>query len=176
MSRQWLYSSDLVLWQQGQVFASWSPSTSCGYDWSYYQDEWCWWIRLLTLLYQLRQGWTTSGSSMPCSSMYQILKLKLGPHDIRGTENTAAKELKHSQVINSYKIKILVSQTVLLKGTFLTGALVFIHYIVQYICANKIYNETKHLSFSVACEAALLYIIINLKTKNKREAADGMTL
>lgn len=39
----------------------------------------------LTLLYQLRQGWTTSGSSMPCNSIYQMLKLKLGPHDIRGT-------------------------------------------------------------------------------------------
>lgn len=41
--------------------------------------------QLLTLLYQLRQGWTTSGSSIPCSSMYQMLKLKLGPQDIRGT-------------------------------------------------------------------------------------------
>lgn len=38
-----------------------------------------------TLLYQLRQGWTTSGSSMPLSSTYQMLKLKLGPHDSNGT-------------------------------------------------------------------------------------------
>lgn len=42
-------------------------------------------LPVLTLLYQLRQGCTTSGSSMPCSSMYQMLKLKLGPQDIRGT-------------------------------------------------------------------------------------------
>lgn len=42
--------------------------------------------RVPTLLYQLRQGCTTSGSSIPCSSMYQMLKLKLGPQDIRGTK------------------------------------------------------------------------------------------
>lgn len=48
-------------------------------------QRWMWMFGQLTLLYQLRQGWTTSGSSMPCNSIYQMLKLKLGPHDIRGT-------------------------------------------------------------------------------------------
>lgn len=50
-----------------------------------------------TLLYQLRQGCTTSGSSIPCSSMYQMLKLKLGPQDIRGTEvkQTSVNSNKH---------------------------------------------------------------------------------
>lgn len=52
--------------------------------------------RVLTLLYQLRQGCTTSGSSIPCSSMYQMLKLKLGPQDIRGTKKK--REKTHTNV------------------------------------------------------------------------------
>ena len=41
---------------------------------------------VLTVLNQARLGSTISGSSTPCSSTNQILKLKLGPCDIIGTE------------------------------------------------------------------------------------------
>lgn len=72
----------------------------------------------LTLLYQLRQGWTTSGSSMPCNSIYQMLKLKLGPHDIRGTVHnqpntqTASREDLHTlfKKINKKWCQIFHSQ------------------------------------------------------------------
>lgn len=42
-------------------------------------------IVFLTVLNQARLGSTTSGSSTPCSSTNQILKLKLGPCDMIGT-------------------------------------------------------------------------------------------
>lgn len=57
------------------------------------------WHWVPTLLYQLRQGCTTSGSSIPCSSMYQMLKLKLGPQDIRGTEAQRKKRRKKSKSV-----------------------------------------------------------------------------
>lgn len=55
-------------------------------------------LPVLTLLYQLRQGCTTSGSSMPCSSMYQMLKLKLGPQDIRGTAGKSGMNVRPRQM------------------------------------------------------------------------------
>jgi len=44
---------------------------------------------LHTTLYQLRHGRTRSGLSQPLSSTYQMLKLKLAPHDCRGTVHNA---------------------------------------------------------------------------------------
>lgn len=62
-----------------------------------------------TLLYQLRQGCTTSGSSMPLSSTYQMLKLKLGPQDKSGTLGRE-KNRKKKKKINIVQIKLQQSK------------------------------------------------------------------
>lgn len=50
----------------------------------------------ITSVNHLRAGCTIVSLSWPCISMYQMLKLKLGPHDNNGTM-----QQEHSQVIHS---------------------------------------------------------------------------
>lgn len=67
-----------------------------------------------TLLYQFRQGCTISGSSMPLSSTYQMLKLKLGPQDKSGTLRRKSKKREKINIfqISFSKVKLLMFKSI----------------------------------------------------------------